>query len=147
MKISTRTRYGIRLMINLAKNYGKGFSLLKDISKKEGVSEKYLSLIVIPLKGAGLLNTTRGVHGGYRLSKPPSEIKVKDIVEVLEGDLFLIDCVKNSRLCKRSNECVSRDLWVNLSNEITNYLTSITLMDLLKWEEKKSKSSAIDYCI
>ena len=80
MKITTRSRYGVRLMLELAGNYGKGQVLLKDIARNEGISEKYLSLIIIPLRTAGLVQSTRGAHGGYSLAKPPGEITLKDIV-------------------------------------------------------------------
>ncbi|MFA5284396.1 MAG: Rrf2 family transcriptional regulator, partial [Smithellaceae bacterium] len=95
MKLSTRTRYGVRLMTVLAQNYGKGPVFLKDIAKGENISEKYLSLIIIPLRGVGLINSVRGAHGGYNLSKEPSQITLKEIVDVLEGDCSLVDCVKN----------------------------------------------------
>src|SRR4030042_540461 len=95
MKLSTRTRYGVRLMVALALNYGKDPVFLKDIAKGENISEKYLSLIIIPLRGVNLVNSVRGAHGGYNLSKEPSQITLKEIVDVLEGECSLVDCVKN----------------------------------------------------
>ncbi|MCL4377018.1 MAG: Rrf2 family transcriptional regulator [Actinobacteria bacterium] len=147
MRISTRTRYGIRLMMNLAGNYNNGYSLLKDIAKKEEISEKYLSLIVIPLKSAGFLNTIRGSRGGYSLSKEPSGIKVKDIIEVLEGDLCLLECVKNRESCSRSPACGSRDLWVGLSNAIAEYLDDLTLEDLVNLQSNKDEKLVNNYYI
>src|SRR3989304_9481535 len=101
MRISTRARYGLRLMVEIALSYGKGPILLKEISKNIDVSEKYLSQIIIPLKGKSLINTYSGAHSGYVLSRPPSEIRLKEIVETLEGDLSLIDCVNNPPVCDR----------------------------------------------
>jgi Rrf2 family protein len=139
MRISTRSRYGIRLMINLAENYGKGNLFLKDIAKDEEISEKYLSQIVIPLRRAGLLVGNRGVHGGYMLAKNPSKISLKDIIEVLEGDLYLIECSNDIKVCKRSNLCVSKDVWMDLSLKIVEFLKSITLAGLVKNKNKKCR--------
>jgi Rrf2 family protein len=147
VRISTRTRYGMRLMINLARNYNNGYSLLKDVAKSENISEKYLSLIVIPLKSAGLLNAVRGSRGGYSLSKTPSEIKIKDIIETMEGDLCLLECVKNKSACTKSSNCVSRDLWLGLSNEIAGYLNSLTLEDIINMQNIKNEKLVDNYYI
>ena len=93
MKLSTRARYGVRLMLALAKNYGKEPVYLKDIAKQEDISEKYLSLLIMPLRRIGLVNSVRGAYGGYNLARDPKEITLKEIVVVLEGDCCLVDCV------------------------------------------------------
>jgi Rrf2 family transcriptional regulator, cysteine metabolism repressor len=134
-------------MINLARNYNNGYSLLKDVAKSENISEKYLSLIVIPLKSAGFLNAVRGSRGGYSLSKPPHEIKVKDIIETMEGDLCLLECVKNKSACTRSSNCVSRDLWLGLSNEIAGYLNALTLEDIINMQNIKNEKLVDNYYI
>ncbi len=146
MRISTRSRYGIRLMINLAANYNKGHAFLKDIAREEEISEKYLSQIVIPLRRAGLLSASRGVHGGYTLLKSPREITAKEVVEVLEGDLVLIECERDRECCNRVTGCASRGLWEGLSEKITEYLSSVTLDDLLKIKQEKA-SKTIEYSI
>jgi Rrf2 family protein len=143
MKITTRSRYGVRLMLELAGNYGKGQVLLKDIARNEGISEKYLSLIIIPLRTAGLVQSTRGAHGGYSLAKPPGEITLKDIVHVLEGGISLVDCVTNSSACSRSQICATRDVWSIVSEQISNTLESITLEDLLAKARGKAESAPI----
>ncbi len=143
MRISTRSRYGVRLMIELASNFGKGPIFMKDIAKNEDLSEKYLSQIIIPLRGKGLVNTYRGAHGGYILSKPPYKIKLKEIVEILEGGLSLIDCVKNPSVCKRVSTCVSRDIWEKLGSKISDVLDSFTLEDLVKMRKEKAENSAM----
>ncbi len=140
MKLSTRTRYGVRLMLELARNKGNGQIFLKDIAHEEEISEKYLSLIIIPLKSAGLVNSMRGAHGGYTLARDPSEITLKEIVDVLEGDTCLVDCVKNSSTCSRAETCASRDLWSIVSDGISRTLGSVTLADLAKMSREKSEA-------
>lgn len=137
MKLSTRTRYGVRLMLDLAVNKDKGQIFLKDIAREEAISEKYLSLIIIPLKGAGLVNSTRGARGGYSLARDPARITLKEIVDALEGGTCLVDCVKNSSSCPRSGCCASRDLWAVVSRSISEALDSMTLEDLAKRSREK----------
>jgi len=146
MRISTRSRYGMRMMINLASNFKNGYSFLKDVAKEEGVSEKYLSLIVIPLKSAGLLKTTRGVHGGYILSRHPSKITAREIVEVLEGDLSLVECTKDEKYCIKVRNCASHDIWSSVGEKIAEFLGSLTLEDIVKLQNEK-KSELLEYNI
>jgi len=132
LRLSTRSRYGTRLMLELALHYKKGTVFLKDIAREEEISEKYLSHLVIPLKANGLISSSRGAHGGYRLAKSPSHITVKDIVQTLEGDLSPVECVKNPSICRRTSGCVTRDVWEKLDERISDTLSSITLKDLVK---------------
>jgi len=132
LRLSTRSRYGTRLMLELALHYKKGTVFLKDIAREEEISEKYLSHLVIPLKANGLISSSRGAHGGYRLAKSPSHITVKDIVQTLEGDLSPVECVKNPSICRRTSGCVTRDVWEKLDKRISDTLSSITLKDLVK---------------
>lgn len=127
MRLSTRSRYGVRLMLSLALNEGAGPRYLKDIARDEDISVQYLGQIVIPLRAKGLVNTFRGAHGGYQLGRPASEITLMDVIEPLEGDLSLIDCVGNPLACGRSKECVTRDVWDELSALMREYLESVTL--------------------
>jgi len=145
MKLTTRTRYGTRLMIALALNFDKGSVFLKDISKSQDISEKYLSQIVIPLRGAGLISSLRGAHGGYRLSKAPSEISLKDIMDVLEGDSSLVDCIKNPSGCARAPTCVSHDIWSMVDEKIAETLSSITLDALVKMSHEKEDRAVMYY--
>jgi Rrf2 family transcriptional regulator, cysteine metabolism repressor len=135
MRISTRTRYGLRLMLYLARSFHTGNVFLKDIAKEEDISEKYLSLIIIPLRSAALVKSVRGARGGYSLTREPSKIYVSDIMEVLEGDLDLVECVRDETSCQRSSHCDSIHVWENLSNVMKNYLSSITLEDLIHQNE------------
>ena len=102
MKLSTRGRYGVRLMLDLALHYGEGPIFLKDIAERQGISEKYLWQLINPLKTTGLINSQRGAHGGYVLGKAPERISLKEILQILEGSLCLVDCVDNPSFCERS---------------------------------------------
>lgn len=129
MKISARARYGVRLMMVLARNFGKGPIYLKDIAKEEEISEKYLGQIIIPLRGAGLVLSSRGSHGGYMLAREPSEINLKEIVDILEGDC-LVRCIKDPSSCSRVSTCASRDIWMLLGGKISETLGSVSLAEL-----------------
>ena len=144
MKLSTRTRYGVRLMVALALNYGQSPIFLKDIAKGENISEKYLSLIIIPLRRIGLVNSIRGAYGGYRLAKEPSQITMKEIVDVLEGDCSLVDCVKNPSTCPRVSTCASHDIWVIIGGKISETLSSITLDMLVKMNQEKAGNAMMN---
>ena len=146
MKLSTRGRYGVRLMLDLALHYGEGPVLLKDIAGRQGISEKYLWQLINPLKTMGLVGSTRGAHGGYVLARPPSEISLKEIVRVLEGSLCLVDCVENPAVCDRSQTCTSRDIWSEASNQISQILESVTLDKMVVKQRTKNQES-IEYSI
>jgi Rrf2 family protein len=125
------------LMLALAKNYGKEPVYLKDIAREEDISEKYLSLIIMPLRGIGLVNSVRGAYGGYNLSRDPSEITLKEIVDVLEGDCSLVDCVKDPSACPRVPICVSHDIWAIIGGKISETLSSITLDKMVRMNRRK----------
>jgi Rrf2 family protein len=146
MKLSTRTRYGVRLMLALAQNYGKEPVYLKDIAKQEAISEKYLSLIIIPLRNIGLVSSVRGAYGGYNLAKEPKLINLKEIVDVLEGDCSFVNCVKDPSACPRVSTCVSRDIWSILEGKISETLSSVTLDKMVLMSQEKLEKS-INYNI
>lgn len=130
MKISTRGRYALVIMINLAKNYeDNSYLSLKDISKKENISLKYLEKIISLLNKAEFLETSRGVSGGYKLKKKPSEYKIGDILRASEGDMAPIDCL--NKYCKKKNKCKTFSFWEGLYDEINNYIDDKTLQDFL----------------
>jgi Rrf2 family transcriptional regulator, cysteine metabolism repressor len=145
MKISTRARYGLRFVMELAANYGKRALYLKDIARSQDISEKYLSQIVIDLKAAHLIDAFRGAHGGYVLAKTPAEVSVYDIVAVLEGDLTLVDCARNPALCSRASHCISHEVWHKLGQVMIETLEAITLADLLERQKEKSREYAMYY--
>ena len=138
MKLSTRARYGTRMMIELGSRYNRGPVFLKDIAKKEAISEKYLSQLVMPLKAKGLIKAFRGAHGGYVLSRPPVDINLRDIVESLEGGLDLIYCNAHASSCGRAGDCVTREVWCKLSNTIVEFLKSYSLEELIQMRDEKS---------
>jgi Rrf2 family protein len=121
----------------LARNYGKGPIYLKDIAKEEEISEKYLGQIIIPLRGAGLVLSSRGSHGGYMLAREPAEINLKEIVDILEGDC-LVRCIKDPSSCSRVTTCASRDIWVLLGGKISETLGSVSLAELNDIGHKKA---------
>ncbi len=138
MRLSTRARYGVRLMLALARNYGKGPMYLKDIARTEEISQKYLSLLIIPLKEVGLVHSTRGAHGGYTLARTPGQINFGEIVDVLEGNR-LVDCVRNPSACSRASVCTSRDVWAFLEDKISETLRAITLENRLAELERNPR--------
>ncbi len=142
MKLSTRSRYGVRLMTRLALNHGKGATLMRDISRLEGISEKYLGQIIIPLRGAGLVAGRRGAGGGYTLTRKPSEITVRDIVEVLEGDISPVPCSVDPDACSRSGACAATVVWQRLARDMSRVLASYTLKDLANEARRKAADSA-----
>ncbi|HOW57512.1 MAG TPA: Rrf2 family transcriptional regulator [Smithellaceae bacterium] len=132
MKLSTRTRYGLRLLTALASAYGGKPVFLKDIAGSQEISEKYLSLIVIPLRAAGLITSVRGAHGGYCLARAPGMIRLLQVIEALEGDICLVDCVQHPSSCSRAAGCPARDFWSSLSAKIKASLNKTTLAELIK---------------
>jgi Rrf2 family protein len=125
-------------MVELGLNYGKKPIFLKDIARRENISEKYLSIIVIRLRGAGLVSSVRGVNGGYNLAKDPVEITLIEVVTVLEGNCHLVHCVKNSSACSRAPKCASRDLWILVCDSISETLGSVTLHWLIEKQRQKA---------
>jgi Rrf2 family protein len=143
MRLSTRGRYGVRLMIDLALHHGNGPVMLKDISKRQGISQKYLWNLINPLKSAGLVKSTRGAHGGFTLAREPSGISVTDILQVLEGPLCLVDCVENPSACEKSAACVARDIWCMAAGNLRGTLEAVTLAQLV--EKHRGKRAATEY--
>ena len=131
MKISTKGRYALRVMIDLAVNDKGDYVSLKDISNRQEVSLKYLEQIMAMLNRAGYVKSTRGNNGGYRLAKSPEEYKVGDILRKTEGDLAPIACVNGEECGKREN-CKTFKFWQGLDNLINEYVDSKTLADLIK---------------
>ena len=132
MKLSTRGRYGTRLMLQLAANYGKEDPLpLTEIAKREGISVKYLEQLIIPLKAAGLIESRRGAHGGYVLAKAPDEITIGQILQILEGNISPVPCVKNPSFCIKYETCSTRKLWETMDKAIEESVCDITLKDAL----------------
>ena len=138
MKLSTRGRYSTRLMMELALHFGEGPVLLKDISKVQDISLKYLGQLIIPLKIAGLIKSTRGSHGGYFLSKPPEKIKLSEVVNAVEGPIAFSECVDNPDICYRSKTCAAREVWEKATREFNKTLGDITIAQMLDRQKAMS---------
>ena len=145
MKLSTKGRYGVRLMFDLALQAGDGPVTLKDIAARQEISEKYLSNLIVPLKNAGFVHSVRGSQGGYTLARPPGNITLKDILLALEGPMCLVECTEKPLLCQRSGECLMRDIWSEVSGKMLDALESFTLEGLI--ERQKLKRSVPSYSI
>ncbi|MGD8255711.1 MAG: Rrf2 family transcriptional regulator [Syntrophobacterales bacterium] len=131
MKISTRGRYGTRMMLDLAAHHDQGPTPLREIAKRQDLSVKYLEQLIIPLKAAGYIRSVRGARGGYTLARKPDKISVGQIIQVLEGGLSLVDCVDDARVCEREKNCPTRDIWLRMSERLMEELSSLTLRDVL----------------
>jgi len=145
MKLSTKTKYGLQLMLDLANNFGAKSVFLKDIAKRQKISEKYLWQVASVLKNAGLINSIRGCQGGYALAKPPQEIHLREIVCALEGQITLVDVVQNPQQGMRGAEFVARNVWQQISEKILEMLEAVTLKDLT--QRQSEQANILDYQI
>jgi len=137
MRVSTKGRYGLRAMLQLAQSFDEGPVLMRTIAQSQGISIKYLHALLTMLKGAGLVRSVRGASGGYTLTRSPSKIRISEVFEVLEGSPSLVECVEDKGLCKRAERCPARDIWWDLSKVIENTLSSLTLEDAITRMRKK----------
>ncbi len=140
MKLSTRGRYGTRALVELALHEGEGPISLKDISKRQEISLQYLEHLITPLIAGGLVKSTRGARGGVILAKQAKNIRLSDIIMVLEGSTAPVDCVDKPNICPRSKKCATRDVWSELKESIDGVLDGITLSDLVDRQKRKDQS-------
>lgn len=132
MKISTRGRYSLRMMVDLAQHYDEGFIALKEISARQNISKKYLEQIIPFLNRNKLLLANKGHMGGYRLSRQPSQITVREIIESAEGSLTPVSCLDNvPNICENADDCITIPVYKGLYKVITEYLEGITLQDII----------------
>ena len=131
MKLSTRSRYGTRMMLHLAQHYDEGPVQIRNVSKRENISVKYLEQLIIPLKKANFIKSVRGPKGGHMLAKPPEAITVGEIVRVLEGGINLSSCIENPEVCDRTSDCLTRDLWEETTKAMYEKLNSATLSKMI----------------
>lgn len=138
MKISTKGRYALRMLIDLAEHQNRGFVALKDIADRQNISKKYLEQIIPILNKSDILKTTRGSQGGYMLSKSPDKYTVGEILRLTEGSLAPVDCLNQDPIqCERSSECATLPVWQGLNRVINEYLDSITLQDILDQQRER----------
>ena len=147
MKLSTRGQYGTRAMLELALLYGQGPVLLKDVASRQDIPVSYLENLMGALRMAGLLATVRGMHGGYYLAKPPSEINLSQVIAALEGSMAPVECVDDPKHCSRAESCVTRDIWGKVKQAIEGVLESITLEDLARRYREKQLTVSSRYYI
>lgn len=137
--ISTRGRYALRVMIDLAEHIDEGYIPLQTIAKRQGISEKYLESILAVLSKAGLLDAVRGKGGGYRLSKPAKEYTAFEVLSLTEGTLAPVTCLERGQQCENAVNCRTLPLWQGLDQVIAAYLCSYTLADLTRGEKPQPK--------
>ena len=145
MRLSTKGRYSTRLMIDLALNGAKGPVLLKDIARRQDISEKYLGHLVPLLKSAGLINATRGAKGGFTLAVPAKQITLKDIIAAVEGPICLVGCVEDPSVCRKVSTCAARDFWGEATQAILKVLESFTLETMA--DRQRVKLETLNYII
>ena len=132
MKITTKCRYGVRVLLDLATHASNMRPrMLKDIAKNQDISEKYLSLLAIELRRAGFISSVRGAGGGYKLARPPKMIMLIDILEVMDGPVAIVECLNSTDDCPRSKRCSAQVLWSQINQQIRNVFAQYTLQDLL----------------
>ena len=139
MKLSTRGRYGTRAMLDVALHCAEGPVRLKDIAQRQEVSKKYLEHLISRLEAAGLLTSRRGARGGMSLARPPSEIRLSDIFQTLEGPIPLVECIDSPDQCPRSDTCAARCIWMEMGQLLTTFLESKTLEDLCRHQREKER--------
>ncbi len=127
--ISTRSRYGLRFLIDLAQRRAEGPIDLGSIAERQAIPETYLAKLVVPLRNAGIIRSARGAKGGYELVRSPNEIPVLDVVEVLEGRSSLLECTERPELCARSADCPTLPIWTGLEKTVRDYLRGVTVGD------------------
>jgi Rrf2 family cysteine metabolism transcriptional repressor len=137
MTLSTKGRYASRAMLDLAVHYGSEPVLLRNISKRQDISERYLERLMTSLVTAGLVISMRGKKGGFRLAKPPSEIRLSQIIQATEGSLSPVFCVDDPKQCDRVQTCVTYDVWEKLKKAIYETLDAITLENMVEMQKKK----------
>ncbi len=147
MKLSTKGRYGTRALLDVALHQEDSPVQLKVIAQRQQISLHYLEHIVAPLIAAGLLRSTRGAYGGVSLGKPPQEIVLSEVIQVLEGSITPVECVDDPNVCSRADICATRDVWTDVKKAMAGVLESVTLQDLVERQKGKQKLVSAMYYI
>ena len=143
MKLSTRGRYGTRVLLDLALRDGEGPVPLKDIAHRQQIPLLYLEHLIAPLIAGGIIRSMRGARGGIWLSKLPQEIKLIEVVGLLEGSTAPVDCVNDPKVCPRSDSCLTRDIWNEMKKAIDGVLESKTLQDLVDMQKRRGTADMV----
>ncbi len=147
MKLSTRGRYGTKVLLDLALRHGNGPVSLKDISTRQRIPLHYLEHLIAPLVTGGIIRSSRGAKGGISLVKTPQEIRLSDVVPLLEGSIAPAECVANPELCESAPSCVTRDVWTEMEQAMNSVLESITLQNLVERQKVKKQTKEDMYYI
>jgi Rrf2 family protein len=147
MTVSTKGRYGLRLLLDIALHQAQGAVNLGDIAQRQEISPKYLWQVVNPLKAGGVVRVTRGAKGGYVLAKPAERITLCEVLELLEGPVALVDCVSSQGDCDRTADCITREIWCELTATIQNALRGITLAEIVERARARVAANEPSYII
>lgn len=135
MKINSKTRYGLRVLLELATNSDEKHNVLqKDIAREQGISEKYLDQVISGLKKGNLIKNISKKRSGYMLTKPTNEITLFDIYNIFTPDNKIVECLNHSMECERKGECIPMQVWTEFGNVINNYMKSITIESIVDWK-------------
>jgi Rrf2 family cysteine metabolism transcriptional repressor len=147
MKLSTKGRYGTRVLLDLAIHRDAGLVLLKDVAQRQDISLRYLEHIITPLVTAGIVRSTRGARGGVSLARSPEKINLLEVIRILEGSTAPVECVDSPDVCRRNKFCASRDVWAEVKLSIDRVLEAITLEDLIKRQKAKEQPQPLMYYV
>jgi Rrf2 family protein len=145
MKLSTRGRYATRALLELALRPGDNPATLKDIAQRQQISIRYLEHLITPLVAAGIVRSMRGPKGGISLARSPQEIRLSEVIQLLEGSTAPVECLDNPGVCDRSATCVTRDVWGELRKAMDNVLGSTTIADLVERQKLKEQPQSMMY--
>ncbi|MCK4579915.1 MAG: Rrf2 family transcriptional regulator [Dehalococcoidia bacterium] len=143
MRVSTRGRYGLRALVDLALHQGPGLVPLRDVARRQEISLAYLEHLIAPLIAGGIVRSRRGTQGGVSLLRDPREIRLSEVVRLLEGSIALVECVNSPEICLRSELCATRHTWLELNRAMNGILEATTLQDLLERQEEKSNTQPV----
>lgn len=147
MKLSTRARYGTRALLDLALHADEQPILLRDIASRQDVSLHYLEHLIAPLVGAGILRSIRGARGGIQLARPPREIRLSEVIQLLEGTVSPVECIDNPKGCPRASVCATRDVWSEMKKAMYGVLEATTLQDLVDRQRSKEQAGQPMYYV
>ncbi|WP_419646976.1 RrF2 family transcriptional regulator [Victivallis vadensis] len=148
MKISTKGRYGLRILLDIALyRVGDKPRMIREIANNQEISEKYISRLIIELRKAGFVRSVRGVNGGYTLTRKPEDISVLDVLETMEGPVAIVDCTNSSgEACRRKPQCPTQRMWAEINQKIRSAFAAYTLKDLVELYISNGET-ILDYCI
>ncbi|MFP3975723.1 MAG: RrF2 family transcriptional regulator [Dehalococcoidia bacterium] len=144
MRLSTRARYGVRALLDIAQNSDQGPVPLRDIADRQRLSGHYLENLLVALKLASLVRSSRGTGGGFILTRSPSQIRLDEVMRVLEGPTALVECVDHPEMCPVSRSCAAHTIWEEASNALIKVLQSRTLQDLVDIQKSTGSNSTVD---